>query len=85
MDEHPPDLAGRLRATANRVISESIPMPAGNGHGGNGHGGNGHGNGSGHGNGHAAVEANGHGGAEPAAVGDQADPRPEAPAGGSNS
>jgi ubiquinol-cytochrome c reductase cytochrome b subunit len=36
-------LAGRLRATANRVMSESIPLPTGNGHGGNGHGGNGHG------------------------------------------
>jgi quinol-cytochrome oxidoreductase complex cytochrome b subunit len=33
-------LAGRLRATANRVISESVPMPATNGHS-NGHGGNG--------------------------------------------
>ena len=35
-------LAGRLRATANRVISESVPLPVGNGHSGNGHG-NGHG------------------------------------------
>jgi hypothetical protein len=64
-------IAGKLRATANRVISESIPMPAGNGHSGNGHGGNGHGNGRG--NGHAAVEGNGHAGhgeTEPVAVGD---------------
>jgi ubiquinol-cytochrome c reductase cytochrome b subunit len=71
-------IAGKLRATANRVISESIPMSTGNGHGGNGHGSNGH----------AAVEGNGHaapGSTEPAAVGDQATARPEAPADESNS
>jgi hypothetical protein len=53
-------LSGRLRATANRVISESVPMPATNGHS-NGHGGNGHG-------GNADALA---GEAEPAAVADQ--------------
>ncbi|HEY1914716.1 MAG TPA: hypothetical protein VGH27_03985, partial [Streptosporangiaceae bacterium] len=67
-------IAGKLRATANRVISESIPMPAGNGHSGNGHG-----------NGHAAVEGNGHavdGEAEqPVAVGDGSAQGPEAASG----
>ena len=42
-------LAGKLRATANRIITESVPLPVSNGHGGNGHG-NGHG-----GNGHGQV------------------------------
>jgi ubiquinol-cytochrome c reductase cytochrome b subunit len=36
-------IGGRLRATANRVVAESIPLPGGNGQAGNGHGGNGHG------------------------------------------
>src|SRR6516162_4449825 len=35
---------GRLRVSLNRVLTESIPLPQGNGHG-NGHHGNGHGDG----------------------------------------
>ena len=35
---------GKLRVSLNRVLTESIPLPQGNGHG-NGHRGNGHGNG----------------------------------------
>jgi ubiquinol-cytochrome c reductase cytochrome b subunit len=61
-------LAGRLRAAANRVITESIPVNGGNGHG-NGHAG-------GHGNGHAAL---GDGQAQHAPVG--AAPRGPGPAG----
>jgi ubiquinol-cytochrome c reductase cytochrome b subunit len=38
---------GKLRLALNRVVTESVPLPVGNGHGtnghGNGHGGNGHG------------------------------------------
>jgi ubiquinol-cytochrome c reductase cytochrome b subunit len=50
---------GKLRLALNRVISESVPLPVGNGHGTNGHG-NGHGT-----NGHGT---NGHGETERAAV-----------------
>jgi len=35
---------GKLRVSLNRVLTESIPLPPGNGHG-NGHRGNGHGDG----------------------------------------
>src|SRR6516165_9930503 len=42
---------GKLRVSLNRVLTESIPLPPGNGHG-NGHRGNGH-RGNGHGDGHA--------------------------------
>ena len=45
-------IAGRLRTTANRVISESIPLTAGDGHG------------NGHGNGHALPGGNGERGDE---------------------
>jgi hypothetical protein len=38
---------GRLRVALNRVLTESIPLPTGNGHG----------PGNGHGNGHAAEPA----------------------------
>jgi ubiquinol-cytochrome c reductase cytochrome b subunit len=48
---------GKLRGALNRALTESIPLPTGNGHG------DGHGNG--HGNGHPAVPA---GDGEPAAV-----------------
>ncbi len=38
---------GKLRLALNRVVTESVPLPVGNGHGtnghGNGHGANGHG------------------------------------------
>ncbi len=34
---------GKLRLALNRVVTESIPLPVGNGHGTNGHGSNGHG------------------------------------------
>jgi ubiquinol-cytochrome c reductase cytochrome b subunit len=38
---------GKLRLALNRVVTESVPLPVGDGHGtnghGNGHGGNGHG------------------------------------------
>jgi len=49
-------IAGRLRASAYRVLTESIPLPGGNGHG------NGHGDGRGgrdgeHGDEHAAIGA----------------------------
>ncbi len=40
---------GKLRLALNRVVTESVPLPAGNGHGTNGHG-NGHGT-NGHGTG----------------------------------
>jgi ubiquinol-cytochrome c reductase cytochrome b subunit len=46
-------IAGKLRATAYRVLTESIPLPAGNGHG-NGHDGE---HGDEHGDEHAAVGA----------------------------
>jgi len=47
---------GKLRLALNRVVTESVPLPVGNGHGTNGHG-NGHGtngHGDGHGDGHGA-------------------------------
>jgi ubiquinol-cytochrome c reductase cytochrome b subunit len=50
-EEPPPSSArsgmGRLRVALNRVLTESIPLPTGNGHG----------HGDGHGNGHAAEPA----------------------------
>jgi len=36
---------GKLRLALNRVVTESVPLPVGNGHGTNGHDGNGHGTG----------------------------------------
>ena len=51
---------GKLRLALNRVVTESVPLPVGNGHGPNGHGTNGHGT-----NGHGTQEV---GGAEHAAV-----------------
>jgi ubiquinol-cytochrome c reductase cytochrome b subunit len=49
---------GKLRLRLRRVVTESVPLPVGNGHGPDGHG-------NGHGNGHAVTE---HGGPEQAAV-----------------
>jgi ubiquinol-cytochrome c reductase cytochrome b subunit len=49
---------GKLRLRLRRVVTESVPLPVGNGHGTNGHG-------NGHGNGHAVT---GPGEAEQAAV-----------------
>ena len=49
---------GKLRLRLRRVVTESVPLPVGNGHGPNGHG-------NGHGNGHAVTE---HGEPEQAAV-----------------
>ncbi len=44
-----PGPVGRLRLALNHVVTESVPLPVGNGHGtnghGNGHGANGHGTG----------------------------------------
>jgi ubiquinol-cytochrome c reductase cytochrome b subunit len=57
-------LAGKLRATANRVISESIPLPTGDGHT------------NGHGNGHGAHN----GEAEPAAVSSEPETGGDGPA-----
>jgi len=50
---------GKVRERLYRVVTESVPLPAGNGHG-NGHAaleGDGHGEGDGRGNGHAAVSS----------------------------
>ncbi len=44
---------GKLRLALNRVVTESVPLPVGNGHGTNGHG---NGTANGHGNGHAEPE-----------------------------
>jgi ubiquinol-cytochrome c reductase cytochrome b subunit len=61
---------GKLRLALNRVVTESVPLPVGNGHGTNGHGTNGHG-------------ANGHGEPERTAVtsgeGGKALPGPDSP------
>jgi ubiquinol-cytochrome c reductase cytochrome b subunit len=67
-------LAGKLRAQANRVISESIPLGTGNGHA------NGHGNGHGSHNGEAEPAAVGGGSSSPVGHdGDDAAPELEAP------
>jgi ubiquinol-cytochrome c reductase cytochrome b subunit len=70
-------VAGRLRAAANRVISESIPMPTGNGHA------NGHGNGHGGEAEHAAVGGAAH--APEVQDGDGTPAELEGPAGGADS
>jgi ubiquinol-cytochrome c reductase cytochrome b subunit len=61
---------GKLRLALNRVVTESVPLPVGNGHGTNGHGTNGHG-------------ADGHGEPERTAVtsgeGGKALPGPDSP------
>ncbi|HEU5417954.1 MAG TPA: ubiquinol-cytochrome c reductase cytochrome b subunit [Streptosporangiaceae bacterium] len=54
---------GKVRERLYRVVTESVPLPAGDGHG-NGHAaleGDGHGEGEGEPNGHATVPAGGHG------------------------
>jgi quinol---cytochrome-c reductase cytochrome b subunit len=68
---------GKLRLALNRVVTESVPLPVGNGHGTNGHG-NGH-DGNGHGTAvtgepERAAVTSGEGGKTPIGQDDPEDP-----------